>query len=127
MYFGALANSVPAAACKIQSFSRLRASDCLRWRRLTKSKDQETIIINRPGRSTYPDEKSVLRSEATPDCHRSRLTVKLRGRPGAPEQTPRAHNLFRARGDTTDSHGTLERWLGGGGDGARANGCFKIR
>jgi hypothetical protein len=27
-----------------------------------------------------------------------RLTVKLRGRPEAPDQAPRAHNLFRARG-----------------------------
>ena len=27
-----------------------------------------------------------------------RLTVKLRGRPEAPDQVPRAHNLFRARG-----------------------------
>src|SRR5215468_9300953 len=26
------------------------------------------------------------------------LTVKLRGRPEAPDQAPRAHNLFRARG-----------------------------
>src|SRR6185312_11233092 len=71
-----------------------------------------------------------VRSAALMPLRRSaiaRLTVKLRVRPGAPEQTPRAHNLFRARGDTTDSHGTLERWLGGGGDGARANGCFKIR
>jgi hypothetical protein len=33
---------------------------------LTKSQDQENIIINRPGRSTYPQDKSVLTSEATP-------------------------------------------------------------
>jgi hypothetical protein len=33
---------------------------------LTKTDEEETIIINRPGRSTYPDEKSVLRSGATP-------------------------------------------------------------
>jgi len=33
---------------------------------LTKSEDQETIIINRPDRSTYPDRESVLTSGATP-------------------------------------------------------------
>jgi hypothetical protein len=33
---------------------------------LTKTKEEETIIINRPGRSTYPEEKSVSRSGATP-------------------------------------------------------------
>jgi hypothetical protein len=48
-----------------QSFSR-KAGDCPAWRRLTKSQDQENIIINRPGRSTYPQEKSVLTSAATP-------------------------------------------------------------
>jgi RHS repeat-associated protein len=41
-------------------------ADCPTCRGLTKSKEEETIIINRPGRSTYPDEKSVLTSEATP-------------------------------------------------------------
>ena len=43
------------------------ASDCAARRPLTKSEEEETIIINRPGRSTYPDEKSVLTSGATPD------------------------------------------------------------
>jgi hypothetical protein len=38
----------------------------LRRRRLTKTEEEETIIINRPDRSTYPEQKSVLRSEATP-------------------------------------------------------------
>jgi hypothetical protein len=33
---------------------------------LTKTEEEETIIINRPDRSTYPKEKSVLRSGATP-------------------------------------------------------------
>jgi len=33
---------------------------------LTTSEDEETITINRPGRSTYPEEKSVLTSGATP-------------------------------------------------------------
>jgi hypothetical protein len=33
---------------------------------LTKTEEEETIIINRPDRSTYPEEKSVLRSGATP-------------------------------------------------------------
>jgi ornithine cyclodeaminase/alanine dehydrogenase-like protein (mu-crystallin family) len=48
-----------------QSSSR-KAGDCPAWRRLTKSQDQENIIINRPGRSTYPQEKSVQTSAATP-------------------------------------------------------------
>jgi len=38
----------------------------LRRRRLTKTEEEETIIINRPGRSTYPEQKSVLTSGATP-------------------------------------------------------------
>jgi len=33
---------------------------------LTKTEEEGTIIINRPDRSTYPEEKSVLRSGATP-------------------------------------------------------------
>jgi hypothetical protein len=41
-------------------------ADCPARRRLTKTKEQETIIINRSGRSTYPEEKSVSRSGATP-------------------------------------------------------------
>jgi len=40
------------------------------------------------------------------------LTVKLRGRPKAPDQAPWAHNLFRARGaDTHTVHGPLQRLL----------------
>jgi hypothetical protein len=35
---------------------------------LTTNKEQETIIINRPDRSTYPGRESVLTSEATPAC-----------------------------------------------------------
>src|SRR5262249_32028749 len=41
-------------------------ADCPTRRRLTKTKEEETIIINRSGRSTYPEEKSVSRSGATP-------------------------------------------------------------
>ena len=41
-------------------------ADCPTSRGLTKSEEDETIIINRPGRSTYPGEKSVLTSGATP-------------------------------------------------------------
>src|SRR5882762_3712569 len=37
-----------------------------RGRRLTKTEEEETIIIKRPNRSTHPEEKSVLRSGATP-------------------------------------------------------------
>ena len=42
------------------------AADRASRRRLTKGKEQETIIINRSGRSTYPEEKSVQTSGATP-------------------------------------------------------------
>jgi hypothetical protein len=43
------------------------AADCLSGIRLTQSKDgQDDDIINRPGRSTYLEEKSVLTSGATP-------------------------------------------------------------
>jgi hypothetical protein len=34
---------------------------------LTRTEDDETIIINRSGRSTHPDRKSVQTSGATPD------------------------------------------------------------
>jgi hypothetical protein len=44
----------------------LNAADCACSRPLTKNRDEETITINRPGRSTYPAEKSVLTSGATP-------------------------------------------------------------
>jgi hypothetical protein len=40
------------------------------------------------------------------------LTVKLRGRPEAPDQASRAHNLFRARGaQPLTVHGPLQRLL----------------
>jgi hypothetical protein len=40
--------------------------------------------------------------------------VKLRGRPEALDQAPRAHNIFSARGaDTQTVHGPLQRLLGG--------------
>jgi hypothetical protein len=42
---------------------------------LTKSEDEETITINRPGRSTYPEEKSVLTSGATPALHRADVAL----------------------------------------------------
>jgi hypothetical protein len=35
-------------------------------RRLTKTEEEESIIINRPDRSTYPEQKSVSTSGATP-------------------------------------------------------------
>jgi hypothetical protein len=44
-----------------------KASDCTAGKkRLTKSEEQETIIINRSDRSTHPEEKSVRTSGATP-------------------------------------------------------------
>jgi hypothetical protein len=45
---------------------------------LTKTEDEETIIINRPDGSTYPQEISVLTSGATPDLG----NVKVPGRRG---------------------------------------------
>jgi hypothetical protein len=41
------------------------AGDCAAGRGLTKSEEEETIIINRSGRSTHPEEKSVQTSGAT--------------------------------------------------------------
>jgi hypothetical protein len=34
---------------------------------LTKDEEKERIIINRSGRATYPEQKSVLTSGATPE------------------------------------------------------------
>jgi hypothetical protein len=44
----------------------LNAADRARSRPLTKIQDKETITIHGPGRSTYPEEKSVLTSGTTP-------------------------------------------------------------
>jgi len=51
---------------ELQELLPLAGADCPARRRLTKTKEEETIIINRSGRSTYPEEKSVSRSGATP-------------------------------------------------------------
>jgi len=40
-------------------------ADCPTGRGLTQNEDEETIIINRPDSSTYPDRESVLTSGAT--------------------------------------------------------------
>jgi hypothetical protein len=37
---------------------------------LTKTEEKENIIINRSGRSTYPEQKSVSRTGATPVIRR---------------------------------------------------------
>src|ERR1700722_12774984 len=42
------------------------AADRASRRRLTKGKEQETIIINRSGRSAYPEEKFVQTTGAAP-------------------------------------------------------------
>src|SRR5215468_4592392 len=48
----------------------------------------------------------------TTDSHRP-LQRLLRGRPEAPDQAPRADNVFSARGaDTQAAHGPLQRLLG---------------
>ncbi len=57
----------------------LNAADCACSRPLTKSEDEETITINRPGRSTYPEEKSVLTSGATPEYTRALINTGPRG------------------------------------------------
>ena len=64
------------------------ASDRGTRRRLTKAKDAAKIIINRQGRSTYPDEKSVSRSEATPDrgSRAEQLRVSRRNPEGCDRQ-----------------------------------------
>jgi hypothetical protein len=52
-------------------------ADCTARRRLTKSEEEETIIINRSGRSTYPEEKSVQTSGATPDVAAAERKTRL--------------------------------------------------
>src|SRR5579872_1715841 len=54
-------------------------ADCPTCRELTKSEEEETIIINRPGTSTYPEEKSVLTSGATPVVCIYCRTVRIEG------------------------------------------------
>jgi hypothetical protein len=51
---------------KNQELLPLNAADRAYRRPLTKIKDEETTTIHRPGRSTYPEEKSVLTSGTTP-------------------------------------------------------------
>jgi hypothetical protein len=60
-----------------EAWALLPAGDSPAWGRLTKSQEQEKIIINRPDRSTYPPDKSVLTSAATPR-HRVGLITKVR-------------------------------------------------
>src|SRR5215469_13600216 len=75
----------------------------------------------------FPDQKAKGAKRPQPQAHplpaRSipvmrptvsrALTVKLRGRPKAPDQAPRAHNVFSACGaDTQAVHGPLQRLLG---------------
>ncbi len=79
-------------------------------RRLTRTKEQETIIINRSGRSTHPEEKSVRTSGATP-CGRtlppgldyldSRVDLDL----------SRCFQLMR-----TADPALIESWIGAGND-----------
>src|SRR5271166_2962727 len=56
----------------------LNAADCACSRPLTTSEDEETITINRPGRSTYPEEKSVLTSGATPEVVIDAIVAEVR-------------------------------------------------
>ena len=45
------------------------------------------------------------------DTENSRLTVKLRGRAEAPDQSRGCTLSPSTRGDTPDFHGPLQRWL----------------
>ena len=56
------------------------AGDCAAGRGLTKSEDKETIIINRPGRSTYPEEEFVLTSGATPQLQWRKASLSRKRR-----------------------------------------------
>jgi hypothetical protein len=59
--------SIPKPKTRNRSFSRPSgARPHCGGRPLTKTEDKETIIINRPDGSTYPQEISVLTSGATP-------------------------------------------------------------
>src|SRR6266480_3031785 len=59
--------SIPKPKNRNRSFSRPSgARPHCGGRPLTKTEDKETIIINRPDGSTYPQEISVLTSGATP-------------------------------------------------------------
>jgi hypothetical protein len=69
--------STPKPKSRTRSFSRpsgvrLR---CGGRRLLTKTEEAETIIINRPDRSTYPEQKFVSRSGATPISDGSNGTI----------------------------------------------------
>ena len=66
-FLGLLRRSDISTPRKNQELLPLNAADCATRRPLTMFKDEETIIIHRPGRSTYPDGKTVLTSGATPD------------------------------------------------------------
>jgi hypothetical protein len=61
------------------------------------------------------DHLSLLVGLSAPVPPEGHLTVKLRGRPEAPDQAPPAHNFSPARGaDTQAVHGPLQRLLGVG-------------
>ena len=64
---GLLRSSDFSTRRKNQELLPLSAADRASRRPLTKIKDEETITIHRPGRSTYPEAKSVLTSGATPE------------------------------------------------------------
>jgi hypothetical protein len=60
------------------------------------SGEEESRRRNDPWRLEF--EKTGILGQLADGPSAWRLTVKLRGRPEAPDQVPRAHNLFRARG-----------------------------
>ena len=58
---------------------------------------------------TFRPMRSTVRTTSHRACIVRSLTVKLRGRPEAPDQAPRAHSVFSARGaDTRAVHGPLQ-------------------
>src|SRR5215469_18829750 len=70
--------------------------------------------MTRPGDQARPRLAAALKFAAVAEskCSLGRLTVKLRGRPEAPDWSRGCTLSFRTRGDTTDSHGPLQRLLG---------------
>jgi hypothetical protein len=63
---------------RTQSFSRPSGLEtALRGGSLTKTEEEETIIINRPDRSTYPHEESVQTGGATPPGSRRSARPKV--------------------------------------------------
>ena len=90
-----------------QNFQELLPPAAADWAtgvRLIKIDEEDrNSIINRPGRSTYPKEKSVLTSGATPGYHTSRFVEGLLAQRIAPHVAINAAHYTTGLGE-----GTLE-------------------